>query len=109
MCNIHYYRKCCFPECNRDVGHVNGQLVRCELARGKGLCEPKNVSTEPLGRVHGYWCHECWAAFPCDDSEWKQRIVAMSDAEKKALDDALANMNKRVAELRDEKNAAAQT
>ena len=115
MCKIHYYIKCYFPDCEGDVGKADGMLAQCETAlsktSGRKRCEPQTVSTEPFPRkFSGYICHKCYATFPNDDNdpprEW---IAARSKAEKKALDDAIANMNKAVAESHDKKNAATQT
>ena len=112
MCNIHYLRKCGFLHCDGEVGHVYGMCVPCETARSRGdgiRCERQLVSTEPAGRQYGWFCYKCLSAFPVPNGKWEEKDLAIIENEKKALTDAIANMNKRVVELPDETNAATQT
>ena len=115
MCNIHYYIKCYFPDCEGDAGNADGMLAQCETAlsktSGRKRCEPQTVSTKPFpGKFPGYICHKCYLAMPSGDSEWpRARIVARSEKEKKALDDAVAIMHRQVAALSSRRDAATQT
>ena len=115
MCKIHYYLRCYYEDCDRYVGFADGMSAQCETALrsggGRRFCDPQTVSTDPLPRrFPGHICHKCCLAMPSGDSEWpRARIVARSEKEKKALDDAVAIMHRQVAALSSRRDAATQT